>query len=116
LLALAIVGVCVGLTPLAPSDFWWHLRVGQVIAERGYVPNVDLFSWSVPTGTHYTYGAWLAELAWYRLYEIGGAQAILFLRNALALAAFALVGLLAQARSGSWASPRAPLSSPAPWA
>ena len=35
------------LFPLPVLDFWWHLKMGKVIATTGSIPNVDQFSFTV---------------------------------------------------------------------
>lgn len=100
--ALAFATVVISLLPTAPNDLWWHMRVGQLIVETGQVPTVDLFAWTVPPGTPYAYGAWLGEVLLYRLYQLGGIELMLCLRNLLAGALLGLVALEARRRVGSW--------------
>lgn len=102
LLALGAIGFVAGLLPVFPNDFWWHLRVGQLIAEQGRVPQTQLFSWSVPADAPFIYTAWLSEWLFYLLYRLGGVELIIFTRNVLVGATFALVGIEAWRRSGSW--------------
>jgi hypothetical protein len=102
LLALALTGVVAGLLPLLPHDFWWHVRVGQLILEQGQVPWTQLFSWSIPDDTPFIYTAWLAEVLFFVIYRLGGLDLIHFTRNVLVIATFALVGIEAHRRSGSW--------------
>lgn len=63
LLVLSALGVWVGVFPLAPLDFWWRLRAGELIWEQGCVPVTSLFSWSLPPETPYVSGAWLGIVA-----------------------------------------------------
>ena len=51
LVILAGFGVFVSLTPLAPNDFWWHLKIGQLTYQNGAIPSTNLFSWSLPSDT-----------------------------------------------------------------
>ncbi|MBA3943970.1 MAG: hypothetical protein H0X37_05340 [Herpetosiphonaceae bacterium] len=101
-LALVTFGVFTSLVPLPPLDFWWHLRVGQLIAQTGSVPRTNLFAWSLPATSPFVYGAWLGEWLFYIIYRGGGLQLVVFTRTLLALASFGIVGLIAQRRSGSW--------------
>ncbi len=101
LLALCIVGVFISLSPTAPNDFWWHLKAGELIASSG-IPTTNLFAWSLPPDTPYVYQSWLGEWLFYALYQVGGLPLVVFARNLLGLAAFALVAVEAQRRSGSW--------------
>jgi hypothetical protein len=102
LVILAGFGVFVSLTPLAPNDFWWHLKIGQLTYQNGHIPSSNMFSWSVPVDTPFTYGAWLGEYLFYLLYHVGRLDLVIFTRTILALVAFWLVGYEAKRRSGSW--------------
>jgi hypothetical protein len=50
------------LMPLIPNDFWWHLKIGEIIFQEKGIPSTNMFAWSVPAEHPYTYGAWLAAL------------------------------------------------------
>jgi hypothetical protein len=102
LVILAGFGVFVSLTPLAPNDFWWHLKIGQLTYQNGAIPNTNLFAWSLPAKTPFTYGAWLGEYLFYLLYRLGKLELVIFTRTVMALIAFWLVGYEAKRRSGSW--------------
>jgi hypothetical protein len=101
LLPLALIAALLALAPTTPHDFWWHLRVGQVVAERG-VPTTNLFSWGVPAETPFVYAAWLADWLFYQAYAALGLPGPVLARNLLGLAGFALVAAEARRRSGSW--------------
>ena len=32
--------------PIRPNDFWWHLKVGEIIAATGQIPAADVFSYT----------------------------------------------------------------------
>jgi hypothetical protein len=102
LVILAGFGVFVSLTPLAPNDFWWHLKIGQLTYQDGAIPGTNLFSWSLPLDWPFTYGAWLGEYLFYLLYHLGKLELVIFTRTVMALVAFWLVGYEAKRRSGSW--------------
>lgn len=102
LVILAGFGVFVSLTPLAPNDFWWHLKIGQLINQNGSIPSTNIFSWSLPADTPFTYGAWLGEYLLYLLYKLDGLDLVEFARTLLVLIAFWLVGYEAMHRSHSW--------------
>ena len=36
-----------GAFPLKDTDFWWHLKTGDMIRQSGRVPTFDLFTFSV---------------------------------------------------------------------
>ena len=37
-----------GVFPLKDTDFWWHLRTGDLIRQTGQVPKIDLYTFTVP--------------------------------------------------------------------
>lgn len=102
LIVLAALGFFVSLVPLPPNDFWWHLKIGELIVREGRIPSTNMFGWAVPEDAPFTYGAWLGEVLLYLLYRAGGLPLVIFARNVLALIAFGLIGLEARRRSGSW--------------
>lgn len=52
-------------------DFWWHLRAGQLILERGGLLATDPFTYTVPTHA-WTMHEWLTEVLFAWLYSWGG--------------------------------------------
>lgn len=96
------VGFLVSLIPLPPNDFWWHLKIGEIIYTTHTIPNTNMFAWTLPADAPFTYGAWLGELLLYLLYRMGGLPLVTFARNLLVLLALWLVGRTARERSGSW--------------
>jgi hypothetical protein len=90
------------LIPLLPNDFWWHLKIGEIIFQEGSIPSTNIFAWSIPRDQPFTYGAWLGELLFYALYRIGNLEILIFLRNLFALLTFWLLAIEARKRSGSW--------------
>src|SRR3989442_3887902 len=59
------------LFPLPFLDFWWHLKIGEVIATTGSIPRVDLFSFTA-AGRPFVIQNWLAELLYYGTYRLAG--------------------------------------------
>lgn len=82
----------VAMTPRADTDFWWHLKVGQYIAEHHVVPSRDFMSYTF-YGRPWTDHEWLAELMLYGLYRLGGLWAQIVVYAAVICAAFGLVYL-----------------------
>lgn len=99
--ALSLVAAFISLVPTAPHDFWWHLKAGELIATEG-LPSTNRFAWAVPAETPYVYQSWLGEWLFFQLYRLGGLPLVVFARNLLGAAAYALVACEARARSGSW--------------
>ena len=89
----------VSLVPLPPNDLWWHLKIGQTIAESAAIPVTNMFGWAVAPETPFIYGAWLGELLFYRFYELGGLDLVIFIRTLLYASTLMLVGIEARRRS-----------------
>lgn len=98
---LAVVAALIALAPTDPHDFWWHLRIGQTVAESG-IPRTNMFAWTVPTDQPFVYAAWLGDWLFYQTYRLAGLYGPVLARNLLGAFAFALVLLDARRRSGSW--------------
>jgi len=57
-------------------DLWWHLRAGQWIVETRAVPHFDPFSFT-RAGHAWVAHEWLSEVAFYELWKLGGAAALI---------------------------------------
>jgi hypothetical protein len=101
IMSLTLIGAFISLVPTLPHDFWWHLKVGQIVAESG-IPRTNMFAWTLPAGAPFVYATWLGEWLFFQLYTIGGLPATVLARNVLGLAGFTLVAIEARRRSGSW--------------
>lgn len=102
LVVLVGIGLYASLVPLPPNDFWWHLKIGEIIYHTGSIPTTNMFGWTLAADFPFTYGAWLSEYLFYILYRWGGVALITFVRTAMLLLAFGLVGYEARRRTGSW--------------
>ena len=74
------------------NDFWWHVKVGQWIAEHGQIPKIAIFSWygeqhQIPWTAH----EWLSEVIFYGVYACMGEVGIFVLSLLLALAMLLLI-------------------------
>ena len=83
-LPLSLAMMAGGLTGIPLSDFWWHLRLGQVIWTQRWLGPGDIFSFTTP-GAFAPPVQWLGELYLYFVYSLGGLELVL-LANALLLA------------------------------
>ncbi|MBN1186861.1 MAG: hypothetical protein JXB49_31580 [Bacteroidales bacterium] len=90
------------LVPLPPNDFWWHLKVGEIIVTTGDIPTTNMFGWTIDAHHPFTYGAWLGEALLYVLHRWGKLELIVFVRNLLQGLALYLVACEAKRRSQSW--------------
>jgi hypothetical protein len=77
-------------------DFWWHLKMGEIIIEKWAIPRIDVFSYTA-TGKLYVLQNWLAEIIFYGIYQAGGLPLVLY-ANGIILAA-TLVGTFACRKS-----------------
>jgi hypothetical protein len=75
---------------IRPDDFWWHLRVGQILAETGSLPSVDLFTFT-RAGAPWLNQSWLMEALLYRLFAVGGLPLVLFVHALAITAGYALL-------------------------
>lgn len=98
---LAVVAALIALAPTDPHDFWWHLRIGQIVTESG-VPRTNMFAWTIPADQPFVYAAWFGDWLFYQTYRLAGLQGPVLVRNILGALSFALVLLDARRRSGSW--------------
>ncbi len=105
LLDWAGVGLFLALTfllgafPLKDTDFWWHLKTGDMIRQSGRVPTVDIYTFSVPPGTPWIDLHWIFQVALSWGYAHGGVVALNLAKCAITcLAVLLLVG----ARRRGW--------------
>ncbi len=84
--------------PVEDPDFWWHLRTGQWIVERGWVPTVDAFS-AHGMGKPWVAYSWLFEIIIYAVYSVLGLVGIVIFTVAMSLLiALAVHALVRMAR------------------
>src|SRR5437016_4863826 len=76
--------------PIPLLDFWWHLKMGQVIATTKSIPRIDIFSFTA-AGQTFVVQNWLAEVIFYWTYKLGGLPLIVFFTSALSLTGFLLI-------------------------
>ena len=46
LVSLLLLAFLLGCFPMCDFDVWWHLRTGQLVVERGAVPQVDFLTYT----------------------------------------------------------------------
>jgi len=99
---LAGLSFFTSVMPLPANDFWWHLKIGEIMHQSQTIPTTNMFGWSIPRDTPFVYGAWLGEYVFYRLYQWGGLNLITFSRNLLLTLTFTLMVYDAYRRTRSW--------------
>lgn len=101
--------------PLQDTDFWWHLRTGELILERGAVPQVDLYSYT-DWGQPWIDLHWGFQLFVTALYHIGGVNLLILVKAAILTVAVAVAwvaggrNLPAWARAALWILPMVAIS------
>jgi hypothetical protein len=95
-----------GLFPVNNPDTFGHLAQGRQIAQLGHVPARDTFSFWQPQPVLWHNYEWLSDWLSYRLYQLGGPDALLVAKCVLLALAGALIVRLAQllggARAAAW--------------
>jgi len=86
-------------------DLWWHLRTGQWIVETGHVPHTDPFSFT-RQGRPWVAHEWLSDVVFYKLWQHGGAAALIVFSAIVTTAGFMLLYLrcLAYGAKSHWAA------------
>ncbi len=89
-LALLALVFLLGVFPLKDTDFWWHLRAGDLIRATGSVPRVDLFTYAIPNRPWIDLH-WIFQVLISHGYEHGGVPLLNVAKCAVATVAIALL-------------------------
>jgi len=84
--------------PIEDTDFWWHLRTGQWIAQQHRLPVPDPFSYTSgddATARFNLTHEWLSQLVLYAVYAVGGFGAVALVRAAMLAAICGISGWIA---------------------
>lgn len=95
----AIVIPTLGMA-VAPNDFWFHIATGREMVSSGGVPAEDTFSFT-RGGEPFFNQPWLAQLALYGSYRLGGLELVVFLNSIVISAAAAALIRLCRELGGS---------------
>ena len=87
LLILATFLLCI--FPLTDTDFWWHLRTGQLIWQRGEVPRTDWYLFT-DSDRPWIDLHWGFQLLVAGLYSLGGVNLVVLTKAAVLSAAVAI--------------------------
>ncbi len=99
MVALAGIFLAANLLPVAPNDFWWHVRAGQWMVEHTLIPTTDLFSFT-RAGQPWVYQAWIAEIASALVLRAGGLPLVLLLHALTLTAGYGLLLLACRRAAG----------------
>jgi hypothetical protein len=72
--------------PLPLLDFWWHLKMGEVILSSGSIPRIDIFSFTA-AGKTFIVQNWLSEIILFLIYKLGHFPLLIFFNTLLLVAA-----------------------------
>lgn len=97
---LSLLFATLSLQPIYQPDFWWHVKVGEIVLQERAIPQADLFSYTVP-GRPFIYQSWLAGVFLALLYQAGGAGLVILGNTVLLTAAYALLLWHCRAESGN---------------
>jgi len=81
---------CYAYRPLAESDSFYHLKVGELIWQTGEMPYSDVFSYTA-YGSFWVPHEWLAELIFYGVWSVSGFWGLIGFCSLLASASFFLI-------------------------
>ena len=87
-----------GVFPLKDTDFWWHLRTGDLIRATGQIPHTDLYTYTVPNAQWIDLH-WGFQVAISKLYARWGIPGLNLAKCAVTCTA---VLLLVTARKREW--------------
>jgi len=104
LLLVFLVSFLVHKINLPTDDLGRHIKAGEIILDKGSVPDVNLFSYAQadhPFINHH----WLSEVIFYILFQMGGYVGLILFKVLVLLLAFSLVFFVALKRSNFfWAT------------
>ncbi len=101
--ALVALTAALTLQDIRSSDYWWHLRSGQLIAETGEVPTRDAFTYTT-FGARWIDSPWLHQLGLWGLYVAGGHAAVVIAQFVLVCAWLAALAPIGWRPGRSWLS------------
>src|SRR3954452_23688374 len=78
------------INPIAPNDFWWHVRTGQMILQQHAIPVVDLFTFT-RAGAPWINQAWLMQVLLALLMQWGGEPLVIFVHALMITAGYTLI-------------------------
>ena len=90
---LFVFFLLIAVRPVDDPDFGWHLKSGEYIAQNGWVPRTDIFSY---TNSEHppTNNPPLSDLIFYLLYSLGGKSTIFLILLYLGIAYLIFIYLL----------------------
>lgn len=78
------------LHSVRPEDFWWHLRIGQMIVQNHAIPTVDSFSFT-RAGEPWVNQSWLMQILLYLAYHAGKLPLVVAVHAVIVTAGYTLL-------------------------
>jgi hypothetical protein len=78
--------------PMRDTDFWWHLKTGELILERWTIPTVDLYTYS-DFDKPWTDLHWGFQVLITGIYRLGGVNLVILVKAAVITGAVAVAWL-----------------------
>ncbi|TSC79971.1 MAG: hypothetical protein G01um101425_448 [Candidatus Peregrinibacteria bacterium Gr01-1014_25] len=94
------IAVCLGLVAfivhiawfaVGDSDFWWHVKAGEVMWHARDLIRIDPFAWTRTGLPYVATHEWLAQMLFWATYTLGGPSGIVLLRITVSLGIAALL-------------------------
>jgi len=101
--AVGVLAVLAGLRKIRAPDYWWQLSAGEWIAAHGRVPDVDVFTYTVP-GERWLDVHWLFQLFLSGIHRLGGHDAVVLAKALCVLALVAILATIGWRRDRPWVS------------
>ncbi len=87
---LILLVLTVGLLPIVDPDFFWHLKIGEVIRQTGAIPSTEIFSHTAH-GQPWVIQGWLADVVLDYVWESTGVTGIRLLVAGLFLCTWVVI-------------------------
>lgn len=85
-------------------DFWWHVKAGEIMFTTHRMIVTDPFAYARAGLPYLATHEWLAQIALYLVYHLGGSTGIILFRGIVACTALGLLSLLAERKRAAYAA------------
>lgn len=72
-------------------DFWWHIKAGEIMAQSKSLIHTEPFAYTREGKPYIATQSWLAEVALYSIYAVGGTNGIILFRTLTMLLVFGVL-------------------------
>lgn len=72
-------------------DFWWHIKAGEIMVQNKALIATEPFAYTRAGQPYLATQSWLAQIALYGIYNLGGANGIIAFRTLTMLTVFGLL-------------------------